>query len=94
MQTLVPTTANHGGVLMIKTSATAMFLFVAGATTAGAVDLKDLMPCRTAAARLCDRSQGMDAAALYKCGALLASRQHEVGQRCLDVLKRYGQLSR
>jgi hypothetical protein len=36
----------------------------------------------------------MDVAALYKCGATLASREHEVGQRCLDVLKRYGQLSR
>ena len=79
---------------MIKTSATAMFLFVAGATTAGAVDLKDLMPCRTATARLCDRSQGMDAAALYKCGATLASRHHEVGRLCLDVLKRYGHLLR
>jgi hypothetical protein len=79
---------------MTKASVTAMFLFATGAATAGAVDLKDFMPCRTAAARLCDRSQGTNVAALYKCGAMLASRHHEVGRRCLDVLKRYGQLSR
>jgi hypothetical protein len=82
---------NHWRAFMIRTSAIATFLFVAGAATAGAVDLKDLMPCKTAAARLCDRSQGTDAAALYKCGATLASRHQEVGRRCLDVLKRYGQ---
>jgi hypothetical protein len=93
MKTLAPKTANHGRTVMIKTSATAMLLFVAGAATAGAIDLKDFMPCRTAAVRLCDRSQGMDVAALYKCGATLASRHLEVGRRCLDVLKRYGQLS-
>jgi hypothetical protein len=78
---------------MIKTSVAGMLLFVTGAATAGALDLKDLMPCRTAAVRLCDRSQGMDVAALHKCGATLASRHHEIGRRCLDVLKRYGQLS-
>lgn len=79
---------------MIKALATAMLLFVADAATAGAIDLKDLMPCRMAAARFCDRSHGIDAAALYNCGATLASRQQELSQRCLDVLKRYGQLSR
>jgi hypothetical protein len=94
MKTLAPKAANHRRTVMLKTSATAMLLFVAGAATAGAVDLQDFMPCRTAAARLCDRSQGIDVAALYKCGATLASRHQEVGQRCLDVLKRYGQLSR
>jgi hypothetical protein len=51
-----------------------------------------LLPCRSAALRLCDRSQGINAATLWKCGAALAERQHEVGQRCLAVLKRYVQL--
>ena len=38
---------------MITTPAAATFLFFTGAVTAGALDLKDLSPCRTAAARLC-----------------------------------------
>jgi hypothetical protein len=63
-----------------------------GVTTADALDLKTLLPCKSAAARLCDRSQGMTTAALYKCGATLAARRHEVGQRCVKVLQRYGQL--
>jgi hypothetical protein len=36
---------------MITTPAAATFLFFTGAVTAGALDLKDLSPCRTAAAR-------------------------------------------
>jgi hypothetical protein len=48
-----------------------------------------LLPCKSAALRLCDRSQGINSAALWKCGATLAERHNEVGQRCLDVLKRY-----
>jgi hypothetical protein len=54
--------------------------------------LKDLMPCRSAAIRLCDRSQGINDATLWRCGATLASHLNEVGQRCMDVLKRYGQI--
>jgi hypothetical protein len=77
---------------MITTPAAATFLFFTGAVTAGALDLKDLSPCRTAAARLCDRSQGMTVAALWKCGATLASHRHEVGRRCIEVLGRYGQI--
>jgi hypothetical protein len=79
---------------MIRTSVIATCLLVAGIDAAPAVDLKDLMPCKTAAARMCDRSQGMNEAALRRCGATLASRRHEVSQRCVDVLIRYGQLSR
>jgi len=79
---------------MIKTTAIVMLLSVGSAAAADALDLKDLLPCRTAAARLCDRSQGMTVAALHRCGALLASRYEEVGRRCQDVLIRYGQLSR
>ena len=52
----------------------------------------DMLPCRSAALRLCDRYQGIDAAALWRCGATLAQHQHEVSARCVDVLKRYGQL--
>jgi hypothetical protein len=77
---------------MIRTLTAAAILLSVGATTAPALDLKDLMPCRSAASRLCDRSQGMTMAALWRCGATLASRRQELGHGCLEVLKRYGQL--
>jgi len=70
----------------------AVLLLAANTTIANAVDLKDLLPCRSAAARLCDRSQGITIAALWKCGATLALRAAEVSPRCADVLKRFGQL--
>lgn len=54
--------------------------------------LRELVPCKSAAMRLCDRSQGINVAALWKCGATLAARQQDLGPRCVDVLKRYGQL--
>jgi hypothetical protein len=79
---------------MIRISAAATLLLLTGVVTADAVDLKELMPCRSAAVRLCDRSQGMNIAALWKCGATLASRHREVGPRCVEVLIRYGQLAR
>jgi hypothetical protein len=77
---------------MTKTIAAAALLFTMGLGNAGADDLKGLMPCKSAAARLCDTSQGLTAAALWQCGATLASRRHEVGHGCLAVLKKYGQL--
>jgi hypothetical protein len=79
---------------MLRISAAATLLFLTGVANADAVDLKELMPCKSAAARLCDRSDGMNLAALWKCGATLASRHREVGQRCVEVLIRYGQLTR
>jgi hypothetical protein len=54
---------------MIKMFAAGTFLLMMGNVTAGALDLKDLMPCRSAAARLCDKSQGMTVDALWRCGA-------------------------
>jgi hypothetical protein len=80
---------------VVKATAALMLLMV-GLTPAKALDLRalrDLLPCKAAALRLCDRSQGLTAAALWKCGATLAGRSGEVGQRCLAVLQRYGQLS-
>ena len=79
---------------MVRISAAATLALVAATAPADAIDLKDLTPCRAAAVRLCDRSQGTDDAALWKCGATLASRRQEVGPRCVEVLIRYGQLSR
>jgi hypothetical protein len=62
------------------------------ATTANALDLAALAPCKPAAAKYCDRSEGMTMANLLRCGAVLAQKSGLVGNQCRDVLKRYGQL--
>ena len=77
---------------MIKTFAAGTFLLMIGTPATGAMDLKDLIPCRSAAIRLCDKTQGMTADALLRCGATLATHRHEVSQGCLAVLRRYGQI--
>jgi hypothetical protein len=77
---------------MIKTFAAGTVFLMLGTASIGAMDLKDLIPCRSAAVRLCDKSQGMTADALLKCGATLATHRHEVGRGCLAVLLRYGQI--
>ena len=81
--------------LITRTLMAAALACVASAATAEEFDRKkmlEMLPCKSAALRLCDRSQGITAAALWRCGATLAERQHEVSQRCVAVLKRYGQL--
>jgi hypothetical protein len=77
---------------MIKTLAAGTVFLLMGNATAGALDLKELMPCKNAAARLCDRSQGMTVEALWKCGATLATHRDEVGRGCLAVLRKHGQI--
>jgi hypothetical protein len=62
------------------------------ATAANAVDLAELSPCRPAAARMCDRSGGMNWSNLMRCGATLAAHSWRVGEGCRAVLRRYGQL--
>ena len=74
----------------------AALVCVASAATAEEFDrqkILEMLPCRSAALRLCDRSQGITAAALWRCGATLAERHNEVSQGCMAVLRRYGQLS-
>jgi hypothetical protein len=61
-------------------------------TTASAIDLAELAPCRPAAAKLCDRSGGMTWSNLLRCGATLAAQSWRVGAECRAVLKKYGQL--
>ena len=83
--------------LVTKALMAAVLVCAASAATAEEFDRRkilEMLPCKSAALRLCDRSQGMTAAALWRCGATLAERQHEVSERCVAVLKRYGQLSR
>ena len=64
---------------MARTLAATALLLVAAVGMAEASDLKtlikDVMPCRVAAARLCDRSQGMSSDARWKCGVILASHR-------------------
>ena len=65
---------------MTKVFLIAAFLFAAGVESAIAIDLKDLMPCKVAALRFCDRSQGLTTDALYRCGTTLALRYVEVSR--------------
>ena len=77
---------------MTRTFIAAIMVFATHTATAEGVDKKkmlELMPCRAAALRLCDRSQGINAAALWRCGATLAERQLELAPRCAAVLRRY-----
>jgi hypothetical protein len=71
---------------------TAAFLLGLSATSAAALEMKDLAPCRPAAARFCDQSGGMTWSNLLRCGATLAVHSFRVGDACRDVLRRYGQL--
>lgn len=80
---------------MTRAFLAAAFLCLTCTAKAEEVDRKTLLtllPCKSAALRHCDRSQGASSAALWKCGATLAERQHQLGERCLAVLRRYGQL--
>jgi hypothetical protein len=62
-------------------------------TAANALDVKELAPCRPAAARYCDRSDTtMTMTNLLRCGATLASVSNRVSPSCREVLRRYGQL--
>ena len=62
------------------------------ATTANAIDLAELAPCRPAAAKLCDHAGGMTWDNLLRCGATLAAHSWRVGDQCRAVLRKYGQL--
>ena len=62
------------------------------ASSANAIDLAELAPCRPAAAMLCDRSGGMSWDNILRCGAKLAANSWRVSSRCRAVLHKYGQL--
>lgn len=56
------------------------------------VGLSDLAPCRPAAAKHCSRSGDISASSLLTCAAILAAISDQIGNRCQQVLRRYGQL--
>jgi hypothetical protein len=71
----------------------AALCFCVSITAASALDVKDLVPCKPAAARYCDHSDmSFSISNLLRCGATLASLKHRVGEPCREVLRRYGQL--
>jgi len=70
-----------------------VLLLGASITAAGAIDLKDLLPCKPAAARYCNHyDHHASMSNLLRCGAKLAAVSFRVGARCREVLRRYGQL--
>jgi hypothetical protein len=84
--------ARRNGGRVMKRSLLVLVLLGLSATAVDAVEMKDLAPCRPAAARFCDREAGMTWSNLLRCGATLAAHSFRVGNSCRDVLKRYGQL--
>jgi hypothetical protein len=62
-------------------------------TAAGALDVKELAPCKPAASRFCDHADlSASMSNLLRCGAALAAVSQRVGESCRVVLRRYGQL--
>jgi hypothetical protein len=76
----------------MKMMVTACLLLGVWTTSAGAIDLAELAPCRPAAQILCDRTGGMTMDNLLRCGATLAAHSWRIGNTCRAVLKKYGQL--
>ena len=77
---------------MVK-SLFAVLLLGESASAAGAIDAKDLAPCKPAAARYCDHADTtVSMSNILRCGATLAAISHRVGEPCRALLRRYGQL--
>ena len=77
---------------MVK-SFLAVMILGGSANVAGALDVKELAPCKPAASRYCDHADMTSSMSnLLRCGATLASNSHRVGEPCRVVLRRYGQL--
>ncbi|MDE2285467.1 MAG: hypothetical protein KGK33_12705 [Hyphomicrobiales bacterium] len=76
----------------MKMIAAACLLLGVLTTSASAIDLAELAPCKPAAARFCDHSGGMTWDNLMRCGATLAAQSWRIGSSCREVLHRYGQL--
>ena len=78
--------------MMVKSLLVALLLG-GSFTAAGAIDVKDLAPCKPAASRYCDHGDGsVSMTNILRCGATLAAISHRVGEPCREVLRRYGQL--
>ena len=76
----------------MKMMVSACLLLGVWTTSAGAIDLAELAPCRPAAQMLCDRTGGMTMDNLLRCGATLAAHSWRIGNTCRAVLMKYGQL--
>jgi hypothetical protein len=76
----------------MKMTVAACVLVGVWTTSAGAIDLAELAPCRPAAELLCDRTGGMTWNNLLRCGATLAQQSSRLDDGCIAVLVKYGQL--
>jgi hypothetical protein len=77
---------------MMKKAVVALFFLGVTTTIDQAYDMRDLAPCRPAAARFCDPSGGMNWSNLLRCGATLAAHSFRIEDSCREVLRWYGQL--
>jgi hypothetical protein len=71
---------------MIKKAVVALFFLGVTTTIGRAFDMRDLAPCRPAAAQFCERSGGMNWSNLLRSGATLAAHSFRVGDSCLRQL--------
>jgi hypothetical protein len=78
--------------MMVRSLSAVLFLG-ASISAAAAIDVKELAPCKPAAARYCDHGDGqVSMSNILRCGATLAAVSNRVGESCRVVLRRYGQL--
>jgi hypothetical protein len=77
---------------MMKKAVVALFFLGVTTTIGWALGMRDLAPCRPAAARFCERSGDMNWSSLLRCGATLTAHSFRIGDSCREVLRRYGQL--
>lgn len=84
--------------MMVVKSLFAVLMLGGFVSAAGAIDYKDLAPCKPAATRYCEHADAqanngqVNMSELMRCGATLAANSHRVGEPCRVVLRRYGQL--
>ena len=70
---------------MVK-SLFAVLCLVRHFTAAGAIDVKDLVPCKPAWSRYCDHGDGsVSMTNILRCGATLAAISHRVGEPCREA---------
>lgn len=87
-----PLHKKQGPCLRMKICVAVCFLLAVCSTSAGAIDLAELAPCKPAAARFCPHTGEMTWANLLECGAKLAANSLRVGNDCRALLRKYGQL--
>ena len=65
----------------------AMLLLMTISASALEITINDVLPCKLPAIRFCHKGMSM-----YECSAKLVEKKEHLGNSCLNVLRRFGQL--